>query len=202
MVMKTRKTYGKITIIGYLNINSLRTKIVCLKEILHKAPIDILCIDQTKLDETFPDAQFILENYQFPPFRRDRNKKGGPKMVFIRKQLLAKRLEDFETKSAETICIEILISKRNWCIIFTYRPPKYEMKVFFQELSKTISQAINEYNNILVPEDLNIDVFGSKGLFDNHLSELIDTFNLTNLVKTPSCFKTTRKTLLSYSQKN
>ena len=142
MLMKTRKTYEKNPIIGYRNINSLRTKILSLKEILHKAPIDILCIDETKLDETFPDAQFMIENYQFPPFRRDRNNKGGGKMVLIRKELLAKRLEDFETKSTETICIELLISKKKWCIIFTYRPPKYD-KVFFQELPKTVSQAIN-----------------------------------------------------------
>ena len=117
-------------------------------------------------------------------------------MVFIRKELLAKRLENFENKSTETICIELLISKRKWCIIFTYRPPKYDKKVFFQEISKIISQAINKYDNILVAGDLNIDVSGSKGLIDNHFSELIDTFNLTNLVKTPACFRTTRGTLL------
>ena len=152
-----------------------------------------MCIDETKLDETFPDAQFMIENYQFPPLKRDRNKKGIGKMVFIMKELLAKRLEDFETKSTETICIELLISKRKWCIIFTYRPPKYN--VFFQELSKTVSQAINKYH-ILVAGDLNIDVYGSIGLNGNHLSELVDTYNLTNLVKTPTCFKTTRGTLL------
>ena len=116
-------------------------------------------------------------------------------MVFTRKELLAKRLENFETKSTETICIELLISKRKWCIIFTYRPPKYD-RVFFQEIWKTISQAKNKYDNILVAGDLNIDVSGSRGLTDNHFSELIDTFNLTNLVKTPTCYKTTRETLL------
>ena len=91
IVMKTKKTYEKNSIIGYLSINSLRTKILNLKEMLHKAPIDTLCIYETKLDETFPDAQFIIENYQFPPFRRDRNKIGGGGMVFIRKELLAKK---------------------------------------------------------------------------------------------------------------
>ena len=93
MVMKTRKTYEKNPIIEYLNINSLRTKILNLKEILHKAPIDILFIYKTKLDETFPDAEFMIENYQFPSFRRNKNKKGVGKIVFIRKELLAKKLE-------------------------------------------------------------------------------------------------------------
>ena len=71
-----------------------------------------MCIDETNLDETFPDAKFMMKNYQFLPFRTDRNKKGRRKMVFIEKRLLAKRLEDFKTKSTESICIELLMSKR------------------------------------------------------------------------------------------
>ena len=47
---------------------------------------------------------------KIPSFIIGRNKKGGEKMVFTRKELLAERLEDFETKSTETICIELLIS--------------------------------------------------------------------------------------------
>ena len=54
-------------------------------------------------------------------------------MVYTRKELLAKRLENFKTKLTETIYIELLISKRKWCIIFTYRPPKYD-NVFLQEI--------------------------------------------------------------------
>ena len=60
----------------------------------------------------------MIENYQFPPFRRDANKEGGGKMVFIRKELLDKRLKHFETKSTEITCIEPLISKSKWCIIW------------------------------------------------------------------------------------
>ena len=70
-------------IIGCLNINSLRTKILGLKETLHKVPIDIFCIDETKLHEIFPDAQVMIEKYPFPPFRRDRNKKGGGKWFLL-----------------------------------------------------------------------------------------------------------------------
>ena len=57
---------------------------------IKKAPIDILCIDETKLDSSFPDAQFKIGGYQFPPFRKDRNTKGGGKLVFIRHGLLVK----------------------------------------------------------------------------------------------------------------
>ena len=51
----------------------------------------------------------------------------------------------------------------------------------FKNYQKQLSQATNKYDHILVAGDLNIDVSGSKGLIDNHFSELIHTFNLTKL---------------------
>ena len=38
-----------------------------------KPSIDILCRDKTKFNERFPDSQFQMKNYEFPPFCRDRN---------------------------------------------------------------------------------------------------------------------------------
>ena len=46
------------------------------------------------------------------------------------------------------------------------------------------------------------DVSRSKRLNANHFSELIDTFGLPNLVKIPTCFKTTRRTLIDVLQTN
>ena len=47
-------------ILAHLNINSLRNKFDALK-LLIKEKIDILVITETKLDETFPTAQFFIE---------------------------------------------------------------------------------------------------------------------------------------------
>ena len=69
--MHTGGNPASTVIIGYLNINSLRNKIIDLREIMSKAPLDIVCADEIKLDESFPNFQFHMENYQFPPFRRD-----------------------------------------------------------------------------------------------------------------------------------
>ena len=67
------------SLIGYMNINSLREKIVSLREVLSKASIDILYADERKLDAGFPDHQVKISGYQFPPIRRDRNSNGGEK---------------------------------------------------------------------------------------------------------------------------
>ena len=80
-----------------------RKKIIGLREILRKTKIDVLCIDKTKLDSSFPNHQFKTEGYQFPPLRRDRNSKGGGKLVFVREGFIAKQMKNFEMGNAETM---------------------------------------------------------------------------------------------------
>ena len=74
---KLSKEHQNNPIIGYLNVNTLRNKINDSRKICRKAQIHVLCIDETKFDESFPDAQFHIEGYEYPAFRKDCNKKGG-----------------------------------------------------------------------------------------------------------------------------
>jgi hypothetical protein len=62
-------------IVASLNVNSIRNKFDQLK-LLVKDSLDILVLEETKLDETFPEGQFYIDGFM-PPFRRDRNKYGG-----------------------------------------------------------------------------------------------------------------------------
>ena len=101
-----------------------------------KTLIDILCVDKAKLDSSYPNAQFHVDGYQFPPFRKDRNKYGGEKMVYLRYGIMAKCLESLEGKNNETICLELTAAKKKWRINFAYRPPSYDNKaIFFNELT-------------------------------------------------------------------
>ena len=60
--------------IGYLKINSL----------CNNSTLNIFCIEETKIDSPFPDAQFHTDGYQFPPLRKGRNQNGGG-IVYIYK---------------------------------------------------------------------------------------------------------------------
>ena len=46
--------------ISYLNINS-SNKIDALRQICKTAPLKILCVDETKLDSSFPNSQFRID---------------------------------------------------------------------------------------------------------------------------------------------
>ena len=76
-LINLRKAYQNNPLIGYFNINSLREIIVSLRNVLSKDSIDILCVDETKLGASFPDHQFKISGYQFPPIRGGLNSKGG-----------------------------------------------------------------------------------------------------------------------------
>ena len=49
-------------IVAYLNINSLGEKINHLLEICKDSPIDILCVDEIKLDSSYHDVQFHIND--------------------------------------------------------------------------------------------------------------------------------------------
>ena len=83
--------------ISYLNLNSLKYKIID-QEVLCKAQLEIIALSETKLNSEFPDAQFKIDGYHFPPFRKDRDGNGGGLMIFVRNDIITRRLQDFESR--------------------------------------------------------------------------------------------------------
>ena len=79
--------------IGYLNINSLRNKIVDFREIISELSLDYLVLSETKIDQSFPAAQFYIKGYEVRA-RRDRDKHGGG----LIEGFISKRLKEYETK--------------------------------------------------------------------------------------------------------
>ena len=132
-LINLRKLYANNSIIGYLNSNSLTNKITQLREVFKKAAIDLLCIDDTILDVSFLNAQFHIEGYQSSPIRRGHDKNGGGKMIFIREGLIGKGLYTYEDSTFESICLEVTLSKKKWCVTFADRPPHNSNKTAFSK---------------------------------------------------------------------
>ena len=98
----------------------------------------------------------------------------------------------FETKVLETICVELTISKKKWCILFAYwLPQNNSLKAFFEEINLSLSAIVNEYENIMLIGNLNLN---TKSNLNSYYSDLCDTFDLTNLIKASTCFKSSNQT--------
>ena len=68
-------------LIGHLNIKSTRNKFDLLKEMVAKE-IYILMISKTKLDDSFPIAQFLIKGF-YTPFRLVRNKNDDGIFLYV-----------------------------------------------------------------------------------------------------------------------
>ena len=182
-----RVTYPNNPLVGFLNINSLRNKIIDLRNIAEKCLPDVLLIEETKLSAEFKTEIFLLNNYQ-PPMRLDRNEHGGGLMQYARKGVICNRQTLYESTSLELLCSELIVCKKKWIIFSVYRPPDSNQDAFFANLSDSLDQALDRYDNVIVMGDINIDTQDSQHPGYNKLASFCDVYGLSNLVTTKTCF--------------
>ena len=183
-----RLKYPNNPFISFLNINSLRNKIIDVREIIKQTSPDYFVLAETKLNHEFPSAQFYIENYNILN-RRDRNKFGGGLIAYAKKGVICKETKSLETANSEVICTELTISKKKWIIFTVYRPPNSSNLLnFFAELKQSLELAFGKYDNIIIMGDINIDIYNQSDAGYNKLKHLCDVYNLSNLIKGKTCF--------------
>ena len=97
---------------------------------------------------------------------------------------------NLEGNTSETLCIEVTISKKKWCMMFVSRPPhSNNKKVFFSELTTSLNQTTNKYDNVIVMGDLNIDAQKNGADTSHGLYDLCDASSLANLISSSTYLK-------------
>ena len=177
------KNHDKV-IIGHLNINSIRNKIEELANLV-MGMVDILLISESKIDDSFPESQFLIPGFSIP-YRKDRDSRGGGIILYIRQDIPSKLLSNshspFETKY-ENLFVEINLHKRKWLIGGSYNPTKTMIQEHTKYLSKCLDYFSASYENMIILGDFNSEPW------EPAISNLCDTYNLKKLIKVPTCFK-------------
>ena len=78
-------------------------------------------ISETKIDSSFPSAQFHSEGYA-TSYRLDTNANGGGILLYIREDILSKLLNT--DLSIEGFLVEIRLTKKKWLLCSSYKPKK------------------------------------------------------------------------------
>ena len=145
------KEHANNPISGYLNIGSLRNKIVDLRQVLYESELDIIAVSEMKVSDELLDPQFIIESYYNPAqLRKDRTMHGGGLDVYVKTGIPVKRVDVLKPANIEVICFEITIAKRKWLIYSFYRSETFtQLPTFLEELKKSVDIAINKYENII-----------------------------------------------------
>ena len=73
--------------------------------------MDILCISETKIDDSFPNSQFSLSGYRNPPYRLDMSDKSGGLLTFVRKDIPSRQLSISLPSDIQILPIELNLRK-------------------------------------------------------------------------------------------
>ena len=197
-LLEIRRNFLNNALIGYLNINTLKNKIVDLRPIVQDLNFTFLAIAETKLNDSLKSAQFRIDGYYCPEeFRRDRlYNAGGGILIYIKKGIPCKRMKKLENDCIETIVVEISVGKQKWGIISIYRNEDVTVDTFLTNISKTVDSLLNSYENIIIIGDININSLQKDSRGFKKLKEFCDTYDLKNLIKVATCFQAENPTSL------
>ena len=164
-------------------MNSIRHKLSDLQVILNSNAV-ILCIAETKLDDSFPKAQFNLEGYHQPPYRLDVTSSSGGLLVYVKSSLISRPISPGSLPGdIQCISIELNLRKQKWLLLSIYRPPYQRLNYFIKYLSNYIDSLESNYQNIIIMGDFNAESNVPE------ISSFMTCYNLSSLLKTPTCFK-------------
>ena len=104
-----------------LNINSIRNKFNYHSEQI-RGNVDISLVWETKIDDSFPQGQFVIDGFNVP-YRLHRNCLGGGLMLFVRDDILSNLLT-IEEKPIESFYVELNLRNSKWLVNCSYNPHK------------------------------------------------------------------------------
>ena len=101
------ETSGNL-LIGHLNRNSIRNKVDMLSYMIGNKT-DVLIISESKLDDTFPTSQFVIDRFT-EPFRLDRTRNGGGILLYVENDITATLLTSYTLpEDIEALFVEVVI---------------------------------------------------------------------------------------------
>ena len=141
----------KSIILSYININF---KLDDLKIVLGKS-LDIICIFETKLDETFPTTEFSIEGFN-KPYHLDVTSNSGGLLFYVKTNVPSKLIRFYNfSNEIQCIPIELNISSKKYALFSTYRPPNQNINFFLDKLSEALDIYLKHYKNICIYGDFN-----------------------------------------------
>ena len=114
-----RQKHSNMLVIAQLNIDSLRNKFALLSTMI-KDYVDLLLISETKIDSSFPTAQFHIDGYTI--HRRNRDENGDGLLLYVREDVPSALLKT--DSEIEAFYVELTIRKKKWLLCCSYNPNK------------------------------------------------------------------------------
>ena len=156
--------------VAHINVHRIRHNMEPFREVLQNNVFDILAIQETKIDDSFPDNQFRVNMYRL--YRQDvRNNEGGS-MMYVRDDIPQFRRSDIESvainnqnDSIEILAIECKINNEKWLFISLYKQPKVKSDILNKVIDNIMMHYATDTYNVMILGDFTINLLSAKHVF-------------------------------------
>lgn len=174
--------------IGHINVNSIRKEedrplITLKREYLDMLKLDLLCVQEAKVDNSTSDIELLTSGYKV--FREGRKKSGGT-ILYVRDEIAVSRIPlEPQNKFTSIECIMLHMNFASESLIFVclYRRPSISLAIARQEISYVLTIASSIESDVVVIGDINLCSLGTHDRQHTELlHDLCDQFRVTCLV--------------------
>ena len=181
-----------------LNVNSLLAHIDKLKIFTSANALDVLKINETKLDSTIDNPEVNIPGYEIIwNDRKINGRKGGGVCIYVRWNINYILKDDLEIEKLESLVIQVNKPRSKPILISTwYRPPDTPTAIFdnFEEL---IAKMDSTGHEIFLLGDFNVDFMPDVNANNtNKLKDIFSTFGLEQLITEPTRVTANSSTLI------
>jgi len=160
--------------------------------------IDILSINETKLDFTVDDSELYLPGFEI--IRKDRKineRNSGGVCFYVRSNLNYKTHEDLSTENLGWLTLEITRPRsRPFLVATCYRPPNSTVSLFneFEELVNKVDTGNWEF---FLLGDINVDLMvDTTSANAGKLKHIFDIYGLDQLITEPTRITISSRSLI------
>ena len=184
-----------------LNVNGLRSHLDEVKILVNSMGLDILALNETKLDYSIEHQITDINGYK--QLRLDRSRCGGGISIYVKDNLKFLLRKDIPVENIELLCIEIQPLKcKSFLFVAWYRPP-HDPVCTFQKSERVLSYLDKEGKEIILMGDINCDLSQElEGLSSDsnsrHLLNLYQLFSLKQIIKEPTRVTLSTSTLIDH----
>nr|CAI5837296.1 unnamed protein product [Callosobruchus analis] len=181
------------TLVAHLNIRSLFAHLSEFRDTFNKNDFDFLALSETWLNEDTDNTIVALSGYNL--FRSDRNGRGGGVAIYARKNTVCSIIS-VDTKGFDELWLTANISGQKYAIGVIYKPPNYNVYQFASELEDSINIICQNFDNIILSGDFNIDVSKINKTSTILLNNLLESYDLIQLIDQPTRITATSQSII------
>ena len=164
-----------------LNIRTPLPNFEEIKHIVSDLDIDILSLNETRLDNSISDGHINIDNYCL--FRKHRNRSGGGIALYIQTSLSP--VQSTIKSESECICVYVKVKHLRVAVSNMYRPPSSNIS-YFRSIVNDIEKIVSEDYKVIILGDFNYDLSNNDGSFHKNVILLEQLFDLKQLIHSPA----------------